>query len=42
MVGLRSVIAVSTTGVAYENRLFLDPVSSLAMGGAWIDSVLVV
>jgi hypothetical protein len=42
MVSLGSVVVMSTASVTDENRLFLDHMSSLTMGGAWIDCVFVV
>lgn len=39
---LRSVATVYAAGIAYKYCLFLDNVSSLSMGGARIDGVLVI
>jgi hypothetical protein len=33
---------MTAAGVAYKDSLLLNPVSTLSMGGAWIDGVLVV
>jgi hypothetical protein len=40
--GLRIVVAMPAAGVAYENRLLLDCMSTLAVRGTGIDSVLVI
>lgn len=36
------VTAVHIAGIAYKHRLFLNNVSALSMGGAWIDGVFVI
>jgi hypothetical protein len=33
---------MATAGVAYEHRLFLYSMSTLAMSGTWVDGMLVV
>ena len=36
------MVAVDTAGVSDEHRLLLNSVTTLAMGGTWINGVLVV